>query len=85
MEYPQEFIDECHRLYPGFIALHNALQTGSVTVGRYLDDNRMTISPEAVWVSSSFDELRMRAKQCIDRDQLYLKWCELYEAQGFPQ
>ena len=84
MDYPEEFKKKAKRLYPKWNKLHEMLDSNQTFVGRYLDDGRSsTMSLNKILSAKSLDELQNEARVELERNQLYIEWCELYHEQ-FP-
>jgi hypothetical protein len=82
VKYPQQFVDRCKKVYPNFPALHNALDTGNVFAGRYLDDSRsMGIRYDEILSAKSLDDLKAMAAREKQKEALYREWWDYYEAQ----
>jgi predicted component of type VI protein secretion system len=85
MKYPQEFVDKCKQVYPGWVELHRKLDSGDTFAGRYLDDARQGLQPlEEVISGMTPEEVALAVKQYHDRKECYIEWGKLYDTQ-FPR
>lgn len=79
--YPPEFVAAVKAAYPGFDALHDALDRGLLFVGRYLDDScGLRMSPEQIvkaFVNGREKWVLAAATRATLRDALYLTWCDI--------
>jgi len=83
MKYPQEFIAKAKALFPTWQSLHDALDSQSPFVGRYLDDNRyLDISAKDILEAKTLDELKERALKSNAISELYIEWLDLYHKQN---
>lgn len=78
IRYPEKFVQRVKGAYPGFDALHEALDNGSVTAGRYLDDSR-TLGMSVVGIVVAFhrgeqEKVKQAAQRAILREALYRWW-----------
>jgi len=77
MAYTQELIDEVKALYPDSKEMIAHAESGSVWLGRYLDDASATvIGINRVLLATSLEELQKEAREIKMRSDLYKKWCE---------
>lgn len=81
MKYPQEFVDAVKGRFPEWKDLHTALDTGSVFVGRYLDDSRVRFRPQEILEAPSAGWLMTQAQMAQRIEELYSWWFELYRQQ----
>jgi hypothetical protein len=79
MIYPEEFKQKCREIYPNWNCLHEQLNSGTMIVGRYLDDAQQSdISATMVLKATSLEQLRAEASRIIKRQELYGEWWDLY-------
>ncbi len=77
MAYTQELINEVKALYPTSTEMINHAESGSVWLGRYLDDSSPRgISIDRILSSTSLEELQKEATLMKRKVDLYRKWCE---------
>lgn len=75
--YTKELIDEVKELYPNSTEMIKHAESGSVWLGRYLDDSSPTgISLDRILLATSLDELQKEARISKRKVELYKKWCE---------
>lgn len=69
--YKNSFVAAVKEIYPNCPNLHNALDSGSSIVGRYLDDGGYnTITPKEI-MEQDIEILRKRASEILRKQQLY--------------
>jgi len=77
MAYTQELINEVKALYPTSTEMINHAESGSVWLGRYLDDSSPRgISIDRILSATSLEELKKEAMVGKRKIELYKKWCE---------
>lgn len=77
MAYTKELIDEVKELYPESTEMIKHAESGSVWLGRYLDDSCPRAIPiNDVLLATSLDELQKKARLYKRKIDLYGKWCE---------
>jgi hypothetical protein len=82
MNYPVEFKNKAKRLYPTWNDLHKMLDAGQTFAGRYLDDaSSSTMSLNDILSAKSLDDLQNKARIEMEKNKLYIEWCELYHQQ----
>lgn len=78
VHYTEEFKLKCKALYPNWERLHKALDTGSVWVGRYLDDSSSgMVSAEAILAATSLEEIQAVARVEKAKRDLYAEWLKI--------
>jgi len=81
IKYPEKFVQRVKEAYPGFDALHEALDNGSMLVGRYLDDSRtLEMSNVAIVVAvhrGEQEKVKQAAQRGILREALYRWWLRI--------
>jgi len=82
MFYPEDFKNRVKKAFPTWESMHQKLDSGDVSVGRYLGDNADgVISTKTVLAATSLEELQDKARAMEERGQLYSEWCKLYDEQ----
>ena len=77
MAYTKELIDEVKELYPTSTDIIGAAKTGSVWLGRYLDDSSpATMSIDKILLATSLESLQKEAMLMKRKVELYKKWCK---------
>lgn len=77
MAYTKDLINEVKELYPNSYEMHKHAESGSVWLGRYLDDSSPTgISIQEVLNATSLQALQEKARLAQRKIDLYKKWCE---------
>jgi hypothetical protein len=77
MAYTKELIDEVKELYHDYPKMIEHAESGSVWLGRYLDDcSPRTIHIDKILAATSLDELKKEALLLKRKVDLYTKWCE---------
>jgi len=77
MAYTQELIDEVKALYPDSKEMITHAESGSVWLGRYLDDSSPSgIGIDKILLATSLEELQREARNAKRKIALYKKWCE---------
>ena len=72
MAYKASFMREVKELYPEWVMLHEALNKGSVMVGRYLDDaSNERITCEEILCADSLKDLQDKARIIKRKEKLY--------------
>ena len=75
--YTQDLINEVKELYPNFKRMHELAESGSVFLGRYLDDSAQgCISIDDILQATDLEKLKEKAKELKRKKDLYAKWCE---------
>lgn len=70
--FKKEFINEARALYPTWDSLHEAIESGSGIIGRYLDDSTPTaIDYREVLAATSLEELKRKATLIKRKNDLY--------------
>jgi hypothetical protein len=78
--YPDDFKDECKKIYPDWVALHSALDRNSYIVGRYLNDSCKKFSGEEIneiLNKEGVDKLMSVIQTEINKGALYQRWLYL--------
>lgn len=80
IEYSQNFIGKCKKVYPNCVELDSALRLKLPVVGDYLEDltNRVKITPEDILNAKSLEELQCKALIIQERINLYKEWKDNY-------
>ena len=77
MAYTKELIDEVKALYPTSTQMIEHAESGSVWLGRYLDDGSPTGIPlDRFLLANSLEELQKEARLAKRKIDLYKKWCD---------
>ena len=77
MAYTQELIDEVKSLYPESQEMIKHAESGSVWLGRYLDDSAPNaISLDRILLATSLEDLQKEARLAKRKVELYRKSCE---------
>lgn len=77
MAYTQDLIDEVKELYPDSKEMIAHAESGSVWLGRYLDDSVPYGMPwEEIINATSLYDLQGKARLAKRKLTLYKKWCE---------
>jgi len=77
MAYTKDLIDEVKELYPDSKEMIAHAESGSVWLGRYLDDSAATgIHYDKILSASSLEDLKTFAMAIKRRVELYKKWCQ---------
>lgn len=77
MAYTQDLINEVKALYPQSKQIIELAESGSVWLGRYLDDSSPTAIPlDKILLATSLEELQKEARLAKRKLELYKKWCE---------
>lgn len=77
MAYSQQLIDEVKHIYPDDEKMHELAETGSVWLGRYLDDSSHGGIPlDDILVATSLEVLQEKARFIKRKIALYRKWCD---------
>jgi hypothetical protein len=75
--YSKELIDKVKKCYPDSPEIHELADSGSVWLGRYLDDSSPTSMPlETILEATSLEELQREAKLMEERVDVYNMWCK---------
>ena len=74
--YSNELIKEVKECYPDYPKIHELADSGSVWLGRYLDDSCGGGIPlDTVLTSITLEELQVMARKEKRKKLLYGKWC----------
>jgi hypothetical protein len=74
--YTQDLINEVKELYPDSPTMISYAESGSVWLGRYLDDSSSTsIGIDKILLATSLEALQKEARQMKRKVELYQKWC----------
>ena len=77
MAYSEKLIKEVKEAYPDYPRMHELAETGSVWLGRYLDDSSpRSISIDTVLKANSLEKLQNLAKEYKKKLDLYNMWYE---------
>ena len=83
MEYPEEFVKKVKAKLPDSTELHEALDSGSVIVGHYLDGERyFKMGPSTIIAAFERNceyEVKEAAERTILCEDLCEEWNKLYE------
>lgn len=78
--YPEDFKAKVKKVFPDWVELHKALDSGSELVGRYLDDSRrLEMRPKDIieaFKSGNHDQVLKAAERADEIDKLYVEWLE---------
>jgi hypothetical protein len=81
-DYSAEFVAKVKAEFPGWTELHEKLDSGSVWVGRYLDDSRVSFKPKDVIEAlegGKQEKLLESAKRGDRIAKLYSEWLKICE------
>lgn len=82
MNYPKDFVERVKKAYPDWERLHEALNSGSIMVGKYLSDNTCdSFLLDKILNAKSPEELKKSAKLALEKNMLYEEWCNLNDLQ----
>lgn len=85
MKYPIGFVHAVKAEFPHWRELHNALDEGSVLVGRYLGDSRhFDMKPEQIEQALNQgreSEIRAAIGKAIHRGNLHSTWLKIFQDQ----
>jgi hypothetical protein len=82
MKYSEEFVEAVKELFPTSEQLHQALESGSFMVGRYLNDGCRPIDPKRVIELVDGDQvqlLREEAERLSRINDLYKQWLDHHD------
>jgi hypothetical protein len=74
--YSEKLIKEIKECYPDYTEMHILAETGSVWLGRYLDDSFGAISVDEVLTALTLEELQVKARLIKRKLNCYKMWCE---------
>ena len=73
----EKLIKAVKEAYPDYLQMHKLADEGNVWLGRYLDDSSPRSIPlKTILEARSLEELQALAKQCQQKVDVYLMWCE---------
>lgn len=86
MRYSTDFVKKVKAEFPDYKKLHSALDAGSPTVGRYLDDSeRSGMSSKQIieaFQNGREQDVLVAAKRANHRDEMYAEWSQLFYVEG---
>lgn len=75
--YSPALIAKIKEAYPTDTNIHQLADTGSVWLGRYLDDDSTGgISVDEILLATSLEEIQKKARNLKIRKQVYAMWCD---------
>ena len=77
MSYTRELIDEVKELYPDSKEMHKHAESGSVWLGRYLDDSvPYGLTTKEILEANYLEDLKIKARIIEKKRNLYNMWRE---------